>query len=852
MKSLKNYLQLLILSIICYIPIIINGQASSLTVVKGFVIDADTKKPIPFANIVFNNSTIGTAADYNGHFTLSANTSINKIKITSIGYKPLVVNIIPGKTNELIITLNVTYTVLSEFVVRPKKEKYKNKSNPAVEIINSVIINKDINNNKSYDYLEYKKYDKTQFALSNLSERFMNRKSLKKFAFIFDNIDTNILEEVKILPIYMKETLSNYYYNKNTQKTKEIIIANKMVSFEGYVDDQGMSEYLNFLYQNINIYDNTVTFATNIFLSPIASTAPAFYKYYIKDTTIVDGENCVELFFSPRNNTDLLFNGFIYITLDGNYAVKKIDMSVNKNINLNWVKDVSIIQEFENTQNYGRLIKSSDIIIDFGVSKNSMGFLGQRKVIYDNYLINKTIPDSVFEESKIIQLDDVNEKNNEFWESNRPLKLSKSEKGIYTITDSLKSIPAFRRSMNMFVLVLAGYKDLGQFEIGPVNTFYSYNPIEGNRFRVGGRTTPKFSKKISFNNYLAYGLLDKKFKYYFGTTYSLTKNTIYHFPVKYLKLSIQDETKIPGQELQFIQEDNILLSFKRGVNDKLLYNQTIKFEYLSEFENHFSYTFGYSYTKQKPSGSISYNIKGSDFINPLVEYINISEIYLNLRFAPQEKFYQGKQYRTPMTNKYPIFNLYYIVGLKTLGNTNNYQNLKINIYKRFYPGILGYTDLIFEVGKVFGEVSYPLLYIHRANQTYAYQLASYNLMNFLEFVSDEYVSLNIDHHFNGFIFNKIPFIEKLKLREVVSGKFLYGTLSRTNNPDFNANLFTFPVDYAGNPITFTLDKEPYLEISLGVENIFKFFRVDLVKRLTYLNNPNVSDIGIRVRFRFDF
>jgi hypothetical protein len=852
MKSIKNYSRILFLSIILYLPLIIKGQVTNQTIVKGYIIDAITKKAVPYASIVFYNSKNGTYSDNNGYFILTNNTGIKKIKITSVSYEPLEVNIIPGKTQELKILLEAQNTKLNEIVVNPGKNNYRNKDNPAVEIINNVVKNKDINSNKNFDYLEYKKYDKTQFALSNLSEKFMNRKSLKKFSFIFENIDTTKLEGAKILPIYMKETLSNYYYQKNPEKSKEIINADKMVSFDGYVNNQGMSEYLNYMYQNINIYDNTVTFVTNIFLSPIANSATKFYKYYIQDTTFIDGENCVKLFFSPRNNTDMLFNGFLYITLDGSFAVKKVDMSVNKNINQNWVKDVSIIQEFEYIQDFGRFIKSDEITIDFGVSKNSMGIFGQRKVIYNNYLINKIIPDSIFEETKILQLEDVYEKNNEFWETNRPQELSKSEKGIYTITDSIKTIPAFKKTMDMLVLVIAGYKDLGKFEIGPVNTFYSYNPIEGNRLRFGGRTTPKFSEKINFDTYLAYGFLDKQFKYYIGTTYSLTKNTIYHFPVKYLKLSLQNETKIPGQELQFIQEDNILLSIKRGVNDKLFYDQTIKIEHLSEFENHFSYTFGYSFTKQEPAGSINFNTNDTDILSSDNQYINISEIYLNLRFAPQEKFYQGKQYRTPMTNKYPILNLYYNVGLKTLGNNYNYQNLKINIYKRFYPGILGYTDMIFEAGKIFGEVSYPLLYMHRANQTYAYQLASYNLMNFLEFVSDEYISLNVDHHFNGFIFNKIPILKKLKLREVASGKILYGTLSNTNNPNYDNDLFKFPVDYEGNPITFTLEKEPYVEISVGVENIFKFFRVDVVKRLTYLNNPNVSDIGIRARFRFDF
>ncbi len=833
-------------------PLTAYGQINIQTVVKGKIIDAETKDPIPFASIIFENAETGTYSDFDGSFMLSNSDNSKKIYINSNEYDPIELNVIVGKTQAIDILMKSKTIKLSEVFIRPKKNQYRNKNNPAVEIIKNVIENKEINKKENLDYLEYEKYDKTQFALSNLSEKFMNRKSLKKFSFIFDNIDTTKLKGTKVLPIYMKETLSNFYYQKDPQKTKEVITADKMVSFDGYVNNQGMSQYLDYMYQHIDIYENNISFVTNIFLSPIASSAPTFYLYFIQDTLSVDGDECIKLFFSPRNQEDLLFNGFMYIVNDSSYAVKKIEMSVNKNINQNWVKDVNIIQEFKNTQNTGWLLNFDEISIDFGVSKNSMGIFGQRTVIYNNYRVNEAILDSIFNGPDIVEIEDADKKNSEFWKTNRPLDLSKSEQGIYTITDSIKEIPAFKRTMDILFLFLVGYKDYGKFEIGPVNTFYSYNPIEGARLRLGGRTTPLFSEKINFDTYIAYGFIDKKYKYYIGTTYSLTKNNIYHFPVKSLNLSLQNETTIPGHELQFIQEDNILLSFKRGINDKMLYNKTVKFEHLNEFQNHFSYTLGYRYTTQTPAGSLNFITLDYDLLIRDEQQINISELYFNLRYAPHEKFYQGKQYRTPMTNKFPIFNIYYNVGLKEFGNDYNYHNLKLNIFKRFYPGVLGYTDVILEAGKIFGEVSYPILYTHRANQTYAYQLASYNLMNFLEFVSDEYASINIDHHFNGFIFNKIPLVKKLKLREVASAKILYGTLSNENNPDYNPNIFKFPTDNVGNPITFTLEKEPYIELSAGVDNIFKFFRVDIVKRVTYLNNPNVSDIGIRARFRFDF
>jgi hypothetical protein len=234
-----------------------------------------------------------------------------------------------------------------------------------------------------------------------------------------------------------------------------------------------------------------------------------------------------------------------------------------------------------------------------------------------------------------------------------------------------------------------------------------------------------------------------------------------------------------------------------------------------------------------------------------IPYINISEFYLNLRYAPNEKFYQGKLYRDPLPGKYPVIQLKIAGGSKSFYNDYNYLRVQLGISRRFYLSILGYTDVSLEGGKIFGQVPYPLLFIPRANQTYSYQKNSYNLMNFLEFVSDQYVSLNVDHNFNGLIFNKIPLVKKLKLREVVSVKVLYGGITRTNNPDYQASLFKLPTDANGIPLTYTLEKQPYIEASVGISNIFKIFRVDLIKRFSYINLPNVSTLGLRIQFRFD-
>jgi hypothetical protein len=287
------------------------------------------------------------------------------------------------------------------------------------------------------------------------------------------------------------------------------------------------------------------------------------------------------------------------------------------------------------------------------------------------------------------------------------------------------------------------------------------------------------------------------------------------------------------------------------VNDKFLLNNTIRAEYLNEFENHFSYLLGCSITRQSTEGNLHFTYNDSTLLANYIPAITISELYVNLRYAPNEKFYQGKLYRDPLPGKYPVIQLRIAGGLKSINNDYNYLRLQFDISRRYYLSVLGYTDVSFEAGKVIGKVPFPLLFIHNANQTYSYQKDSYNLMNFLEFVSDQYVSLNIDHSFNGFFFNKIPLLKKLKLREVVSCKVLYGGITRNNNPDYQSTLFKFPSDINGMPLTYSFGNQPYIEASFGVTNIFKIFRVDLIKRFTYLNHPNISGLGVRVQFRFD-
>ncbi len=855
MNHFRNLFSLLIPFL--FLPFIAVAQEPvQFTIVKGVVTDAETGEPLPLVNILAEGPvTIGTTSDFSGQFILQSATPFKGIRITYLGYRTETRTVQEGKTQTINFRLHKETKELKEVTIKAGRRKYRNKDNPAVELIQKVIENKSRNRKDALTSWQAEKYEKVQFALSNLSEKFKNRRMLRQFQFVFENIDTITLKGKEILPVYLTETLSELYYLKQPRLTKEVVQGTRKVNFDKYFDNQGISKFVQYLIQEVDIYKNNVTILTNQFVSPISDVAPTFYRYYILDTLVIDTTRCIKLGFFPRNKSDFLLQGDLYITLDSNYAVRKNDMTVSSDINLNFVKELKIVQDFRQAEAGEWMLSKDEISIDFGIAANGLGLFGQRSVSYKNYVIDKPREASFYNELKTEIQDSVNQRSDAYWNSSRHLELSKSEAGVIAMMDTIQKIPAFRRAMNLMVLLVAGYRDVGGFEIGPVNTFYSYNPIEGIRVRLGGRTTHAFSKRLNIETYGAYAFDDEKWKYYIGTTYAVKKNHKYNeWPLKTIKASWQDDTKIPGQELQFVQEDNVLLSFKRGENNKLLYNRIFNVEYLNEFRNHFSATLGLKRWEQKPAGTIYFTPASGE--NGPVQDVNsviTSEIILNLRYAPNEQFYQGKTYRIPMLNKYPVFTLRIAGGFKGLaGAEYDYQNVSFNLLKRIYLSPVGYTDVFVEASNIFGTLPYPLLAIHRANQTYSYQLQSYNLMNFLEFVSDHYVALNIDHYFNGFIFNKLPLFKKLKLREVMTMKLLYGGIREENRPENNPALFNLPLTDDGLPLTHSLEKKPYIEASVGIANIFKLFRIDVIKRFSYLEHPGVDEIGIRGRFKFDF
>ncbi|MFT4033357.1 MAG: DUF5686 family protein [Siphonobacter sp.] len=850
LKSIKTTI-----NILTWVALVLSGTAVlAQTTVKGVITDAKTNETLPYVTVVIPGTTIGNLADVDGNYTITLPAGQTRIKFTYIGYVSIEKTITPGKNQVLNIKMDVDASLLKEVVVKGKG-RYRNRDNPAVQLIRQVIENKEKNQMGLYEYVQYEQYEKISLSLSNLSDRFKEKRIFRNYQFLFKEQDSSSIGGKNMLPAYLQEKLSEVYYRKNPYAKKMKVMAQRRAEFDArFIDNDGLSTYFNRLYEDINIYDNDISIATNLFLSPIANNSPTFYKFFISDTIKTHEPKLIELSFVPRNKTDMLFEGKLFVTLDGNYAVQNAYLTVNKDINLNFMRDLEARLEFEKSEDGRYHPSKTTLAMEFSLNKQGGGLFGQRIVNFGHYTINKAAPDSVYSGPAEVFVNPSNNKNEAYWKNVRPIPLEKMESDVYRNVDTLQTISSFKRVMDIATIFLAGYKTFDKFEIGPANTFYSFNPVEGFRLRLGGRTTQNLSKRLYFETYGAYGFKDEKWKYFFSGTYSLSNKSVYHFPLNYIRASFQRDTKIPGQELQFVQEDNFLLSFKRGQNNRWLYNDIYKFEYVREFQNHLSYKIGFNHWKQWPAGILKYERFDDEGTLSDVRNLTNTEFNFELRYAPNEQYYQGKLYRTPLFNRYPVFTLRYNMGLKNVFQSeNSYQTVIGNVFKRFYLSQFGYIDMTTEGGYIFGNnIPFPLLAIHRANQTYAYQLNSFNLMNFMEFVSDHYVSVMADYYLNGFLFNKVPLLKKLKLREVVAFKGVMGGLRDENNPNIQKNLYRFQLDDSGSPITYTLNNKPYIEASVGVANIFKLLRIDIVRRFSYLDHPNVAQWGIRGRMRFDF
>lgn len=801
-------------------------------------------------SITVRNGRHGVVSNAEGQFSIRVDHNASHLIFSALGYDPVTITLNGLPDKPLTIRLSKTFTTLKEFVITAKPGKYRNKNNPAVDLIRRVIANKTRNGPKAPAYTSFQEYEKIRLLLDKIPRLIADDRVLKRYHFLVENRDSMLMPGKSLVPVYIEEVLSDNYYRKRPEKTKKIVLGRKAVDFGEFIDMKGISQLINHLYENINIYDNTINIFATQFISPIADIAPTFYMFFIRDTTIQDGERIVRMYFTPRNPEDLLFRGYLYINLDNNYAITRVELGVSKNINLNFVREFQVKQDFEKGDSGHYHLLNSDVIALFNAIPGTLGMVGERIIKLDQ-IKDSVLPDEVFKGADVDTAQQAGQSQDSLFNA-RPIPLTASETKTYSNTDSLIKMRSYHRLLDYMTAFTAGYKTAGKVDIGPIGNFWTFNQIEGQRLRFGARTNTHLSHRYYAESYVAYGFRDQRWKYFASASYALNNKSIYTYPLHYLQVSWLDDIRSLGAENAFSQANNFFSSFTHGDNSKWLYSHIARFSYIHEYSSHFSYNIGMKFWQQRPAGSLYYIYQPAVTHVDSVAQLTTGEVSLTLRWAPHEEFFQNKAGRANVVNRWPIFTLQYAKGIRGLfGGQYNYDAYHFNIYKRVYISPIGFSDVTLDAGYLNGNLPFPLLTIAPGNQSYFYGENVYNMMNIGEFLSDHYAGLDIDHFFGGFFFNKVPGLKHLKLREVVAAKILYGGLRDQNNPAVNPAQMKFPMTN-GLTTTYPLTGKPYVEASVGIYNILSVIRLDLVKRFTYLDHPNISSLGLRISTSFNF
>jgi len=832
------------------------------TTITGVVTDSITEAPLSFISVFLGGTTTGVMTDDNGRYTIrTSNTNFSEIGASSHGYREKRIPINPGGTHVINIALRPSDYILKDVNIRPKKEKYSRKNNPAVEFVKKLIERRDENNPENHDFYSYEQYDKMTMALNDFSEEQRERRVFKKFQFLFDFVDTSEVTGKPILTVSIREKVSKNYYRKDPKSHRQKVEGVYAEGVDQMFSREGIAAFYNEVFKEIDIFQNNITLMLTRFVSPLSTLGPAFYKYYLGDTLMLDGEKCLKLSFVPFNSESAGFVGNLYVTLDSTYFVKKLDMAVPKDINLNFVEDLIISQEFTRTSDGTRIKMKDDMVVEFQMMPGTPKLYTRRLAMYRKHSFEEPVEkeiQSLFDQEKRVVVDEMAEvMPSSFWEDNRQAELKKKEGMVSQLLERLRSIPVYYWLEKIIKILITGYvetnedKDLSKFDFGPMNTTISGNSVEGARLRVGGFTTANLNKHWFWKGYVAYGFRDHRVKYSSRVEYSFNEKSYSpaEYPIHSLALTHTYDINQLGQQYQYTNKDNVFLALKRMSDTKTSYLQNTELSYQREHD------FGLSY-----GANLRYKIEESTRWVPFIEnngkkhkYYNWAETELHIRYAPNEKFYQTKGMRYPINRDAPIFFLSHTFSPKDfLGSSYMINRTDFRFSKDFWFSAFGHIESEFQFSHVWNQAPFTMLILPNANLSYTIQEGSYSLLSPMEFVLDSYASWDITYFANGILFNRIPGVKLLRIREVVSFKGFFGNLSDKNNPyltNLNPDLWRFPGE---NVVHEMNPRRPYMELGVGLDNIFKILRIEYVWRLTYREHKDVAKGGVRIALHFSF
>lgn len=819
----------------CWAMVVAVPAMAQTTRITGTVTDAATGEPLPFVNVSFVDSRVSTNTDFDGNYVLETYYATDSIRAVSMGYAPFMAKVRRDQAQRIDIRLAPATKELEDVVITYK-------GNPAFPILRRLVANKPVNNREKLEAYQYEAYNKVEFDLNNITEEFGKKKIFKDFAFIFDHVDTT--GDKAFLPIFMTETMSDVYYRQKPRTRREFIHGTKVSGLE----NPSISQFMGDMYQNVNIYDNFLVIFGKNFISPIADGGRGYYHYYLLDSNWVDNKWCYHISFTPRRVQELAFTGSMWVN-DTSYAVMRMEAGIATGANLNFVESFQVRQEYSEVEPEVWMLTRDQLVVDLNPVKNRdrdakhqvQGFYGRRTASYRDFVINKPMPPEFYAGADEVVMDiDPLSLGAAYWDEHRHENLTEQEHTIYTMVDTMKTIPRFRTYVDIVTTIFTGYYTRGKIDLGPYFTTYSFNPVEGNRFRIGGRTSTNFSNRTEFNGYLAYGTRDGKFKFGVGgkTFVSKTSRQI-------LEVTYKQDLEQLGESVNAFRGDNILSSvFRRTPNTKLTLVEESKISYQREWFTGLDNTLMLRYRTLFPLGDLKYLRPGTNGEPPtVINSIQTAEVALNTRFAYKEKYVSGDFSRMSLGTRWPTVELHLATGLPRMAQSEyGYTKMVAHVYQRLQLGTFGWMRMNAEAGRVWGDLPYPLLVLHSGNETFYNDDLAFNTMNYFEFISDRYAQLFAEHHFEGLFFNRIPLLRRLKWREVAAAKVVVGDLDLARTEREMLML----------PGMYTLRDGPFVEFSAGVENILKVLRVDGVWRLTYNDHPGTNLFALRLGLALQF
>lgn len=784
---------------------------------------------------------------FNEKGILKIKSTIGDVRINHIGYYDKEINL-NSNNDTIILFLNPKEAALKEVII--KNSRYRNRGNPAVELIKNVVKNREKNQpHNKHNSISFQKYEK-------FNNGFMTEKGviprvplLKKLDPIFQNFDTTNIKDFQLTPILLSEDVFRTYRQNTPFKENTIHLGNKEIRFDDrYINIKHSTEALKFIYDGLDIYDAEIQLFSRKILSPISGLGPQFYKYYIVDTLYKETANpIIHVEFEPRTAKAVLFRGDLKIQLK-DYAIKDAEIFITKEANLNFIEEAKINIYYQNAEEENYIEEEYSFTKASIMPQSGLNIYIERAVYFDKMQFNKNIDDSLFN-VKIDPKTVIKDFDKDFWEEHRPVPLTEAEEKQYETFDSLNKTKFFKTLQDLGSFLFTGYKQVGSWEIGTLHNFFAYNSVEGVKLRLGARSTPRFSKSLYFSGYFGYGFKDENTNYGLQMIKSFSKKeSVFAFPYNYLSLSHYKDIRFPGQDMQVLAQANLLANIRTTEANRILYNQRTTLQYVRDWNASLQTQIGLQYKNEKPGGIL---LSDSLSTRPLNAYQNLSAL-LYFTWAPKQEIIQQKEKRNVLPNEYPVLRGEIEWAPQNISlNTYSFLRWNLSLFKRTYLGPFGKIETRVNYGKTHGTIPYTLLYTPNTNTSYFLDKNAFNLLNYSEIVADEVFQFYNEWQLDGLILNRIPLIKHLNFREVVAFQMLTGNLSNKNNPFHNTEIPDMPKDEEGNYFINTMKwNNPYMEINFGITNILKVIRVDYVMRLSHKNTDKKLNGGLKISVHF--